>query len=97
MTDKEKPIKLHRGSDNPVLSLGGAGHPYLKLPPQYEQQNLLQVNITSDNKPKVYGLTAGQQYTGREGWVSVIYAWPLAEVGLPDEANEEEETPYTEE
>jgi hypothetical protein len=99
MSDNDRqPIKLHRGNDDTVLSLGNAGHPYLKLPPRYEQHNLLGVSISAETKPKVYGLTEGQEFIGREGWVSIIYAWPLSEVGLPDnEKMENEEKPYKEE
>ena len=93
-----RPIKLLRTGDA-ILSIGGSGHPYLKLPPAYEQNTLLGVRITDQTLPKVYGITAGQQYTGKEGWVSIVYAFKLEDVGIEqtNEQEEKEETPFEEE
>jgi hypothetical protein len=97
--DSTKPIKLHRDAKNdPVLSLGNAEHPYLKLPPRYEQTTMLGVNITSKSKPKVYGIKEGTEYVGKAGWVSIVYAFPLSEVGIDTETTEEnEDKPFEEE
>lgn len=97
--DSKKPIKLHRDNKNdPVLSLGNADHPYLKLPPRYEQTTMLGVNISSKSKPKVYGIKEGTEYVGKAGWVSIVYAFPLSEVGIETEVKSEEDkdTPFEE-
>jgi hypothetical protein len=92
-----RPIKLLRTGDA-ILSIGASSHPYLKLPPAYEQTTLLGVKITDQTIPKVYGITAGQQYTGKEGWVSVVYAFKLDDVGIEQTGNQEnDETPFEEE
>lgn len=91
-----KPIKLHRGDSDAVLTLGNTKHPYLKLPPRYEQKNLLGVMIPNGAKPKVYGILPGSEFVGKEGWVSLVYAFKEDDLDVV-EVNKEDESPFEEE
>jgi len=93
---RKKPIRLHRGG-NVVLPVGNTKHPYLKLPPRYEQENDLGITIGHGVEPKVYGILPGHEFIGREGWVSIVYAFKLSDVALEQNNKNNEEKPYEEE
>ena len=93
----KRPVRLHRGG-NVVLNIGNTKHPYLKLPPRYEQQNDLGISIGHDVEPKVYGILPGAEFVGRDGWVSIVYAFKASDVALDTNSPEEdEESPFEEE
>jgi hypothetical protein len=98
MSDKNrKPKRLHRGG-NVVLNIGNTKHPYLKLPPRYEQHNDLGVSIGSNVEPKVYGILPGAEFVGRDGWVSIVYAFKMSDVALEEnESTEDNDSPFEEE
>lgn len=95
--ENKKPMRLHRGG-NVVLNIGNTKHPYLKLPPRYEQQNDLGISIGSDVEPKVYGILPGAEFVGRDGWVSIVYAFKMSDVALEgNESDEDNDSPFEEE
>tara|TARA_R100000455_G_C6168507_1_gene50899 strand:- start:170 stop:466 length:297 start_codon:yes stop_codon:yes gene_type:complete len=96
MSEQKRPVRLHRGG-KVVLPVGNTKHPYLKLPPRYEQENDLGITIGHEVEPKVYGILPGQEFVGREGWVSIVYAFRMSDVALETNTeNNEEETPFEE-
>tara|TARA_B100000085_G_scaffold208908_1_gene192748 strand:- start:31 stop:273 length:243 start_codon:yes stop_codon:yes gene_type:complete len=80
-----------------MLTVGNTKHPYLKLPPRYEQENDLGIVIGNGVEPKVYGVLPGQEFVGRDGWVSIVYSFRMSEVALERNNKNEDETPFEEE